>query len=50
MPNENGKMKKIECPYCGYKMPVWAEKNAKTSGIWVKCKNKKCSKEFEIKL
>ena len=42
--------KKIECPYCGYKMPIFYTKEAKCKGIWVKCKGKNCKKEFEIKI
>ena len=42
--------KKIECPFCGYKMPITFSKDAKCSGIFVKCKGKKCKKVFEIKI
>lgn len=44
------KNKKIECPYCGYKMPITFSKDAMCSGIFVKCKGKNCKKEFEIKI
>lgn len=44
-------MKKIKCPYCGYEMPIlYDEKKAKCEGLWVKCKARKCGKEFEIKV
>ncbi len=41
---------KLECPHCGYKMPILKGKEAKCKDIWVKCKNPKCKKEFEIKI
>ena len=43
-------IKKIKCPYCGYKMPIFYTERAKCIGIWVKCKGKNCKKEFEIKI
>lgn len=43
-------MIQIVCPYCGYKMPVFAGENALCHGIWVRCKGRKCSKDFEIKI
>ena len=41
---------KVECPFCGYKMPITFSKDAKCSGIFVKCKGKNCKKVFEIKI
>ena len=41
---------KIKCPYCGYQMPITFSKDAKCRGIFVKCKGKKCKKQFEIKI
>ena len=43
-------MDKIKCPYCGYIMPIKADKNAICRGIWAKCKGRNCRKEFEIKI
>ena len=44
------KKKKIKCPNCGYRMPIVAADEARCKGLWVKCKNPKCKKEFEIKV
>lgn len=43
-------MENIECPYCGYRMPITFSKEAKCKGVFVKCKGKKCKKIFEIKI
>lgn len=43
-------MMQIICPHCGYKMPIFAAKDAICRGIWVRCKGRKCGKEFEIKI
>lgn len=40
----------IRCPYCGYRMPVFYGGRACSRDVWVKCKNKKCKKVFEIKI
>lgn len=39
----------VRCPYCGKTSAVWAETDAHAAGLWVKCKNPACRKEFEIK-
>lgn len=44
------KVDRVECPFCGYKMPITFSKDAKCSGIFVKCKGKNCKKVFEIKI
>lgn len=43
-------MEKVKCPFCGYKMPVWIGPIAFGKDIWVKCKNRNCKREFEIKI
>ena len=43
-------IEKISCPNCGYKMPIYKTEKAKCIGVFVKCKNPKCKKEFEIKI
>ena len=44
-------MQKVECPYCGYKMPIEYDKQkSKPKRIFVKCKGRNCKKEFEIKI
>lgn len=42
--------RKIECPFCGYKMPILADNAAEAKGIYVRCKARHCKKEFEIKI
>jgi len=44
------KNNKIICPHCGYKMPIFKGQNAKSEGLFVKCKNPKCKRIFEIKI
>ena len=43
-------MEKIRCPFCNYEMPIFYDKEALAKGIFVKCKGRKCKKEFEIKI
>lgn len=44
-------MKKVKCPFCGYEMPIlFDEEKAKANGVFIKCKGRKCKKEFEIKI
>ena len=40
--------RQVTCPHCGYRMPVWYRKDAAGHGIYLKCKNKKCGRIFEI--
>ena len=45
------KMKKVKCPFCNYEMPIWYnEEKSKSKGVFVRCKGRKCRKEFEIKI
>lgn len=41
-------IKMIQCPYCGYKMPIKIAPYALCKGVFVRCKGKHCKKEFEI--
>ena len=41
--------KPVPCPFCGRASPVWATPAAFSGGLWVKCKNPACRREFEIK-
>ena len=42
---------KVRCPYCGYEMPIYYDRDTtKSKGIFVKCKGRNCKKEFEIKI
>lgn len=40
----------VACPYCGKAAVVWADRTATARGLWVKCKNPVCKREFEIKI
>lgn len=41
--------KRVVCPYCGYRMPIYIGKGAHSEKIYVKCKGRNCKKEFEIR-
>ena len=43
-------IRQVNCPYCGYRMPVWKTRAASCRGVWLRCKNKTCKKEFELKI
>lgn len=43
-------IEKIKCPFCGYEMPVYKDKNAISQGIYVKCKGRNCKRLFEINI
>lgn len=43
-------MEKVQCPYCGYKMPLTKNETAECNGIFVRCKGQKCKKVFEVKI
>lgn len=45
-PSKN--LPKVECPHCGYKMPITYEKNAVSRGVFVRCKGRCCGRVFEI--
>jgi DNA-directed RNA polymerase subunit RPC12/RpoP len=42
--------KQIVCPYCGYRMQIYADRKAESHGLYVRCKGRNCKKEFEIKI
>ena len=44
------KKEKIKCPYCGHPINVFRSEDAKCKGIFFKCKNRDCGKEFELKI
>lgn len=44
------KRKKVKCPYCGYKMPLYYDENSICKGVFIICKGRMCKKEFEIKI
>lgn len=41
---------KVRCPYCGYPVNAMKQEGARCEGIFFKCKNKDCRKEFELKI
>jgi hypothetical protein len=43
-------MKKVKCPFCGYEMPIFYDKDSVANGIKTRCKGRNCKKEFEIKI
>ena len=43
-------IKKVTCPYCGHKQNIFYINGAICKGLFLKCKNKKCKEEFEIRL
>ena len=42
--------KKVICPHCGYPVNALQAKDAHCKGIYFKCKNRECKKEFELKI
>lgn len=44
------KKEKVVCPYCGHPVNVFKSEDAKCNGVFFKCKNRECKKEFELKL
>lgn len=38
----------IECPCCGYKMPIFYDRTAESKGIQVACKGRNCKHIFEV--
>lgn len=47
----NEKIKKnVTCPFCGYRMPIKYDDDAKCRGLYVKCKGRQCGKTFEVKV
>lgn len=43
-------IKKVKCPYCGAEQNIFYNRRARCFGLFFKCKNKDCRKEFEIKI
>ena len=41
---------KVRCPYCGHPVNALRGKDACCKGVFFKCKNKDCRKEFELKI
>ena len=41
-------LKKVVCPHCGYKMPIFFGPAAISYDVWVRCKGRNCGKTFEV--
>lgn len=39
---------KVLCPYCQNRLPVRFAGSTSCSGVFLKCKNRDCKKEFEL--
>lgn len=50
MEKEKPELVKLKCPFCGYEMPVYLAPYAKCAGVFVRCKGRKCKKQFEIRV
>jgi transposase-like protein len=44
------KIKKVKCPHCGHEQNIFYKEGATCKGLFFKCKERSCRKEFEIKL
>lgn len=42
-------LKKVICPHCGYKMPIFLGPAAVSYDVWVMCKGRSCGKWIHIK-
>ena len=47
-PESIREMKKVRCPYCGTPVNVFYKKDAACKGVFFKCKNRECRKQFEF--
>jgi len=41
---------KVQCPVCGYRMPVFYDEKANCEGAFITCKGRNCRTTFEIKI
>lgn len=44
------KMRKVTCPYCGTPVNAFYRKGASCNGVFFKCKNRDCKKQFELRV
>lgn len=42
------KKTQVQCPYCGYKMPVFYDETAESKGLHIVCKGRNCKRIFEV--
>lgn len=43
-------IKNVECPYCGYQLPIIYDKDTKVSGLLVRCKGRNCKRSFILEV
>lgn len=41
---------RVQCPVCGYKMPISYDEKANCSGVFIACKGRNCANIFEVKI
>lgn len=47
---DSDRIEKVTCPHCGHAVNVFKSREARCNGIFLKCKNKDCKKEFELRI
>lgn len=40
---------KVRCPWCGHPINVFYQEDAVCRGVFFRCKNKACRKDFELR-
>jgi hypothetical protein len=43
-------IKNVECPYCGYLLPMIYDENTNVSGLLVRCKGRNCKESFVLNI
>lgn len=46
----NDEKKKVRCPYCGHSHNAVYKEDAFCRGVFFKCKNKRCGRQFELRI
>lgn len=41
---------RVQCPVCGYKMPVSYTNEAECEGVMAQCKGRSCHAVFEVRI
>lgn len=41
---------RVVCPYCGYKLPLFYNKDTNCFGLVVKCKGRNCHKMIDVRI
>lgn len=50
MDGETGKPVQLVCPICGNRLPLVIKPNSQITGLFLRCKKKKCRSVIEIKV